>query len=339
MKGAPTPSIPGAVLVTGAAGFVGRYVVDALRDRYPAAMLALLDHPSSRICGTAGTLEMGDSTARIAVDITCADDLRPALEQLTARVGAPDLVVHLAARAAVGESYRSPAETYRVNVVGTALVLEALTDIAPHARVLIPSSAQVYAPATSSEPLSESSPIGPSSHYGASKLAQEEVARVFLRTAGLPVFITRAFNHIGPGQQLGFVLPDFARQIVMIERAAALGQPAQTLRVGNLEARRDYSDVRDVVDGYLAVLERGEPGVCYNIASGQAWSARQLLDMLLSEAELPIHTEEDPHLMRPCDVPVMIGDAARLRGLGWQPSRDIRQTVTETLAYWRRRND
>lgn len=384
------------ILVTGAAGFVGRHLIETLRARYPDARLCLLDHPTSGICSSGATLEEEGNDLRLSVDLTCRDDIPAAIQTLAERVGPPEIVFHLAAQAEVGRSFQAPSDTYAVNVVGTARLLEAISNVTLRARVLIPSSAQVYRTpeagpsaaegATSArlQPplLDESTPIGPSSHYGVSKFAQEEVGRLFFETGGLPVFITRAFNHIGPGQQSGFVIPDFARQIAAAERQQApavptaadprAGQAAQTaaaegsaavaqgeaaaaqpqpasvqpgpaaarepaaIKVGNLEARRDYLDVRDVVDAYLTVLEKGRPGLLYNVASGRTWSTRELLDQLLSLAQAELQVEVDPKLLRPLDVPVLAGDASRLRALGWSPTHQIGDTLRETLEYWRR---
>ena len=387
------------VLITGAAGFVGRHLHTAIASAFPGAWICLLDHPSSGICGAGSLTEIEGRAIRVSADLTCAEDPRLAMEALVPRAGVPTMVFHLAAQAEVGRSFQSPSATYEANVVGTARLLEAISDVTTTCRVLIPSSAQVYAAgaaspragaapphAATSEPsasalLDESAPIAPSSHYGASKFAQEEVGRLFYEATGLPVLITRAFNHIGPGQGTGFVVPDFARQIALLEReaeaartraanGAAPGAPEgstapgaaaadaddtgtrspavaaapsaappstpATLRVGNLDARRDYLDVRDVVDAYLTVMEHGEPGRPYNIASGTTWSSRELLDMLIEVANIEVQVQVDRKLLRPVDIPELAGDATRLRALGWAPTRDIRDTIKETLDYWRR---
>lgn len=405
------------VLITGASGFVGRHLVDAIRERHPEARLCLLDHPSSGICGSGRVLEQDGNDLRVAVDLACRDDLPSALEALTARLGPPDTVFHLAAQTEVGRSFQAPSETYETNVVGTARLLEAVSDISLRARVLIPGSAQIYqaphqapppsgsgpgtsaAGATTHDPrlLDESAPIRPSSHYGVSKLAQEEVGRLFFESVGLPVYIARGFNHIGPGQPSGFVVPDLARQLVAAERGvgpaqvrdtrtkaaapaaakppasalparaiaapedpaeaqalsaelgtataptapapsapSAAAPPPAVIRVGNLDARRDYLDVRDVVDAYLTIVERGEPGIPYNVASGRTWSVRELLDEMLAAAEVEVEVQVDPKLLRPAEISVAAGDASRLRALGWRPRHDINETLRETLDYWRR---
>lgn len=384
------------ILITGAAGFVGRHLQEAIAQRMPQARLCLMDHPSSGICKAGAAIEYDEQTARVSADLTCAEDSRLALEALATNVGIPDLVFHLAAHAEVGRSFRAPSATYNANVVGTARLLEAISDLTNTCRVLIPSSAQVYAAAgpcvaadscadsPSDDPdaandavatggvsevdgadaadgtpinttclLDESAPIGPSSHYGVSKFAQEEIGRLFFETTGLPVMITRAFNHTGPGQGTGFVVPDFARQLAVLEREMATESwvaaakralaeptktplPAGTIRVGNLDSRRDYLDVRDVVSAYLVVMERGTPGQPYNIASGTAWSTRKILEVLLSHCTVPISVYQDPKLLRPKDASVLIGDASRLRALGWQAQHNLSDTLRETLDYWRR---
>lgn len=384
------------ILITGAAGFVGRHLQEAIAQRMPQARLCLMDHPSSGICKAGAAMEYDEQTARVSADLTCAEDSRLALEALATNVGIPDLVFHLAAHAEVGRSFRAPSATYNANVVGTARLLEAISDLTNTCRVLIPSSAQVYAaagpcvaadscadspsddanatndaaatdglsevdgadaadgtPINTTCLLDESAPIGPSSHYGVSKFAQEEIGRLFFETTGLPVMITRAFNHTGPGQGTGFVVPDFARQLAVLEREMATESwvaaakralaeptktplPAGTIRVGNLDSRRDYLDVRDVVSAYLVVMERGTPGQPYNIASGTAWSTRKILEVLLSHCTVPISVYQDPKLLRPKDASVLIGDASRLRALGWQAQHNLSDTLRETLDYWRR---
>jgi len=379
-----------SILITGASGFVGRHLVDAIRERHPEARLCLLDHPASGICSSGRIMEPDGNDLRLAVDLACGDDLPAALEALTARVGPPDIVFHLAAQTEVGRSFQAPSETYETNVVGTARLLEAVTDVSLRTRVLIPGSAQIYQapPPSSHSPgaagasaaradahlLGENAPIRPSSHYGASKVAQEEVGRLFFESVGLPIYIARGFHHIGPGQQSGFVVPDLARQIVAAERGAIpaparattarhvatsgtsptapqaatataptpsipstpVARPPAVIRVGNLDARRDYLDVRDVTDAYLTIVEKGEPGLPYNVASGRTWSTRELLDELLAAADVEMTVELDPKLLRPTDISTLAGDASRLRGLGWNPVHDLRHTLRETLDYWRR---
>lgn len=311
------------VLITGDHGFVGRYVAEALHGR--VAWCAGLDRARSKP-------PPGIET-HLEVDLADSAATRAAIAQLVAERGAPAWVIHLAAQASVGASFEDPAATYRANVVGTASLLHALAEICPGTRVLIPSSAHVYGPSERTDGvLEEVTPLHPTTHYGLSKLVQEEMARIFGETTGLRCLVTRAFNHIGPGQGLGFVVPDFAHRLARLEVDGG-----GVLRVGNLEARRDYLDVRDVAQAYLTVLERGEADTVYNVASGVTWSVSELLALMLESIGVPITVERDPALARPVDVPVLAGDASRLRALGWAPRYDIRDTVRDTLDYWRRR--
>jgi GDP-4-dehydro-6-deoxy-D-mannose reductase len=328
-------SVLGGVLITGAMGFVGSHMAQALHDRVP--WLAGLEHPARASCGGAAQ-DQGPSMSSAAfsllqADITCRADVRAAMEALVRGPGPPQTVIHLAAQASAGRSFADPAAAYLTNVVGTANLLEALTDYAPGARVLIPSTAMVYAPEAAAQgPLRESAPLRPSDHYGASKWAQEQVARIFAAMSDLTLFVTRAFNHLGPAQSPDFVLSAYARQLAQLERA---GKGA--LRVGNLDAIRDYLDVRDVVEAYLTVLAQGEPGEVYNVASGRAVSAHELLQTLLSQSTAAVAVEVDRQLLRPVDIPVLVGNNSRLRTLGWSPRFDLQQTVRDTLAWWRGR--
>lgn len=313
----------GPILITGDHGFVGRYVVDAICRR--AAWCAGLDR--------AGSKPPTGIDTHLEVDLADSAATRAAIAGLVAERGAPARVIHLAAQASVGASFEDPSATYRANVVGTASLLRALAEICPDTRVLIPSSAHVYGPSGRTDGvLEETTPLHPTTHYGLSKLVQEEMARIFGETSGPRCLVTRAFNHIGPGQGLGFVVPDFAHRLARLEV-----EGGGVLRVGNLEARRDYLDVRDVAQAYLTVLEQGGADTVFNVASGATWSVSELLGFMLEDISVPVTVRHDPALARPIDVPVLAGDASRLRALGWTPQYDIRDTVRDTLDYWRRR--
>lgn len=311
------------------------HVLRALLGRVEG--LAGLEHPSVSVCpaDVATAVEHGKDEPLLVLpaDLSCQTDVRSAVESVTSWLGPPRTVIHLAAQASAGRSFADPAATYLTNVVGTANLLEALADHAAGARVLIPGTALAYAPeAANRGPLDETAAILPSNHYGASKYAQEQVARVFAATRDLTVYVTRAFNHIGPGQGPDFALPAFARQVAMAERHGG-----GTIRVGNLNTQRDFLDVRDVVGAYLTVLDKGEPGLVYNVASGRGVSVRELLDILLESATCTVDVEVDESLLRPVEIPTLVGDASRLRALGWRPLFDLRQTVRDTLDWWRTR--
>lgn len=213
--------------------------------------------------------------------------------------------------------------------MGTAHVLDAVRDHQPRCRVLVITSAQVYH--AGDQPIDEAAPLAPESPYGLTKLAQDQLARDASRVDGLEVVIARPFNHIGPRQTPGFAVPNFARQIARIEH----GLDSPVLRVGNLDARRDFTDVRDVARAYATLMERGESGRAYNVCSGMAHRIGDLLDELVRLAHVDIRIETDPARLRPSDVAVIVGDSGPLRELGWTPTIDIAITLRDTLAWWR----
>jgi GDP-4-dehydro-6-deoxy-D-mannose reductase len=242
----------------------------------------------------------------------------------------PSEVYHCAGAPHVGHSWHTTESTFSANVRATHHVIEGLRDNRRPARVIVTSSALVYA--ASDRALREDDAIRPSSPYAVSKLAQELVA--IDGNEHLHVSIARAFNHFGPRQSPDFVASGFAQRIAEIE--AGRGEPE--LDVGNLDARRDLTDVRDTVRAYRAIVERGRPGRVYNVCTGRAIQIRDLLDMLLSRARVPIAVRIDPARYRPSDQPIVVGDPARIRDeIGWTPVVPIDRTLDDLMAYWRRR--
>ena len=305
------------VLVTGAAGFAGSHLL----DRLPRGEARVV-----------GWRRPGESVppSGIACEWEEVDVLdRPAVEEAVS-AARPSAVFHLAGASHVGDSWDRAAQTLAVNVLGTHHVLSALAAAAPACRVLISGSALVYRP--QDKALSEEDPLGPASPYGLSKLAQEMAGLHAVAESGLPVVITRSFNHIGPRQDPSFSTSSFARQIARIE--AGLAPPVVV--VGNLDARRDLTDVRDTVEAYRDLLARGRPGRVYNVCSGVAYRVGDILEGLRAQARVPIEIRTDPALLRPNDVPVMLGSPARLAGeLGWLPRIPIERTLGDILEYWR----
>jgi len=236
-------------------------------------------------------------------------------------------VYHCGGIAHVGESWSQPVRALSVNVLGTHHVLEAVREAGLDCPVLVTGSALVYRPTTNL--LSEEHPIGPSDPYGVSKLAQEMLAT---HATHAPIFIVRPFNHAGPRQAATYVTSSFARQIAEIE--AGLREPV--LRVGNLESRRDITDVRDTVRAYRLVVRHGRPGRPYNVCSGQVYRIRDLLDALTRMSSTAIRIEVDPDRLRPSDNPVIAGDRSRISAeTGWQPRIPIDRTLEDLLDYWR----
>jgi len=247
---------------------------------------------------------------------------------------APDAVYHLAALTHVGRSWVDPEEVIRVNVLGTLHVLEAARRCRPAPRVLLVSSAEVYGVLDAGAlPADERTALAPVTPYAASKVAAEFLGVQARLGSELPVIRVRPFNHVGPGQGAGFVVPALAKRIVEARR-----QGRDTLPVGNLSARRDLTDVRDVVRGYRLLVERGEPGEVYNVCSGRAWSIAEVADRLLAMAGAQLKLVEDPELVRPVDVPLLVGDPGKIRAaVGWVPEIEIDRTLADVLDEWQRR--
>ena len=308
-----------SALVTGAAGFAGSHLVDLLaRD---TATLTAWHRPG-------GTPPPGSDLAHVrweAVDLLDRAGVRAALERAR-----PDEVYHCAGAAHVGRSWDSTESTFAINVRGTHHVIDGLRDLGMRARVLVPSSALVYGAAN--EPLAENHPLAPGSPYALSKLAQEMVGQD--DPGGPDVLIARAFNHFGPRQDPWFVASGFARRIADIEA----GRWAPEIAVGNLDSRRDLTDVRDTVRAYQLIAGRGSPGRAYNVCTGRATLIRELLDMLLARARVPSQIKIDPARYRPNDQPVVVGDPTRIRDeLGWRAQIPIERTLDDLLQYWRSR--
>jgi GDP-4-dehydro-6-deoxy-D-mannose reductase len=260
-----------------------------------------------------------------AIDLLDAGMVRDAISRL-----GPPAVYHCAGAAHVGRSWDNAASTFAVNVRGTHHLLEGLRVARLDSRVFIPSSAMVYAGAN--EALAEGHALAPASPYALSKLAQELLGCRAIG-GGLQVTIARAFNHLGPRQDPMFVASGFARRIADIEA----GRWEPKIAAGNVEARRDLTDVRDTVRAYHLIGTRGRLGRPYNVCSGRAIAIRDLLDMLLARARVPIRVQLDPARYRPNDAPLLVGDPSRIRDeLGWAPEIPLERTVDDLLEYWRK---
>jgi GDP-4-dehydro-6-deoxy-D-mannose reductase len=258
-----------------------------------------------------------------------------AYEAVEEVVGAaePDHVYHLAAQASVERAWQDPAATLINNITAELNLLRAVIACDLDPRILVVGSADEYGLVEAEDlPAAEDTPLRPLNPYAVSKIAQDYLGYQYHLSHELSVVRVRPFNHTGPRQGLGFVVPDFCRQIAMIEA----GRQEPIMRVGNLSAQRDFSDVRDIVRAYHLALSEGEPGEVYNVGSSRAYSIREILDMLLDLSEASIEVEQDPERMRPSDVPVMVCDARHFgRVTGWQPRHGMEETLRDTLDYWR----
>jgi GDP-4-dehydro-6-deoxy-D-mannose reductase len=305
--------VAGLPLITGASGFAGGHLLDRLVSQ-GAAVHAW------------GHRKLPTGRAGAAVTWTAVDLLDRAAVRTAVRAANPSVIYHCAGAADVHGAWQAPASALRVNVMGTHHLLEAARELGLACRMLVTGSALVYRPQHTA--LTEDDPVGPATPYGVSKLAQEMTAAA----ATLPALLVRPFNHAGPRQSPAYATSAFAKQIADIEA----GRREPVLHVGNLDARRDITDVRDTVRAYQALAEVGQPGVPYNVCSGRAHTMRSLLDILLSFARVRVRVEIDPARLRPSDNPVILGSHARLtRDTGWTPVIPIEQTLSDLLEHWR----
>lgn len=299
-------------LITGACGFAGSH---------------LYQHLSDRSCAVAGFARAPcGEKAIFPGDLLDGESIRRAIEQAD-----PDWIFHLGGISSVRECMDDPGRCREVNVQGTKNLLRAMETAASKAKLIVAGSAEVYG-IPKSLPLREDSSLAPVNPYAASKLEQEEVCRNYSK--GRSIVILRLFPHIGPGQKPSFVASSFAKQIAEIEA----GKRERVIKVGNLDARRDFTDVRDIAEAYLCAARHGRAGSIYNVCSGEVKSVREILGMLLEMSRESITIEQDKGRMRPSDIPELSGDDAYFReDTGWRPRISLRKTLADTLEYWRAR--
>jgi GDP-4-dehydro-6-deoxy-D-mannose reductase len=308
---------PTSVLVTGAAGFVGSHLVELL-EQEPVQVVAWL-RPNTE------PLFSGSRIIWHAVELHNREAVAAAIDAFK-----PAQVYHLAGVPHVGDSWSQVHETFAGNVLATHHLFDGLRRAAATPRVLITSTALVYAP--QNRAITEHDVVRPNSPYGTSKLAQEMVALRAWQDDGIPALIARAFNHVGPRQSPSFVAASIAKQIAEIE----LGRREPSLMMGNLESQRDIMDVRDTVRAYRAMMASASPGVPYNVCSGVAIPVRELVELMRKKARVPISIGQDPSRFRPNDTPLVLGDHRRLTAdTGWTPAVGLEQTVDDLLRYWR----
>jgi GDP-4-dehydro-6-deoxy-D-mannose reductase len=310
------------VLITGATGFAGRHLTSYCAAR--GHEVHALARP-----GREGAVAAG--AAAHAIDLGDGRGLAGLLAEVR-----PDAVAHLAGASSVGSSFADPVGTWEVNLGGTLALLEALRVAAPDTPALIVSSGEIYGRVAEGDlPVGVDTPLRPLSPYGASKAAADLAAAQYRAAYGLPALRVRAFNHVGPGQDPRFVLPNVARQIALAEHE---GRDRVDVRVGNLGTRRDFTDVRDMVRAYLLILERGDPDAVYMACSGRSRPVRELVEGLAPLARIPVSFASDAGLRRSGEQPDLYGSPARLRDdTGWMPEIAIETTLADTLDWWRER--
>ena len=306
--------------ITGATGFAGSYLVNDLL--MAGHQVTALVHPAT----SHQNLPEHPLVKAVEGDLLDAASLVTAVAQAR-----PDVIYHLAGQAYPARSWQDPALTLAINAGGTANLLQAAVGYG-RPRMVVVTSAEIYGLVQQTDlPLTEASLPQPRHPYGISKWAASQLVTVYWERYQLPVVEARPFNHIGPHQAVGFVVPDFASQLAAIK----LGQTPPTMRVGNLDAQRDFTDVRDVARAYQFLAEKGQPGEAYFICSGQPISIHYLLNILVEAADVAVEIEYDPARMRPSDTPCLYGSYGKIqKDTGWQPQIHLRQSLADALADW-----
>jgi GDP-4-dehydro-6-deoxy-D-mannose reductase len=312
------------VLVTGITGFAGSHLADAMLRMGDVEIFGILRWRSR----TENIEHFRSRVTLLECDLRDSTSTRDALEAVR-----PDWIFHLAAQSFVPTSWNAPHESISTNALGQLNLFEAVRRIGIKPRIQLACSSEEYGLVHADElPIRESNPLRPLSPYAVSKVTQDLLGYQYFKSYGMDVVRTRGFNHEGPRRPNVFVASDFAWQIAEVEK----GRRDPVIHVGNLDARRDFTDVRDMVLGYWLALEKGEPGEVYNICSGKAYSIRQVLDLLLGMTECRIEVREDAKRLRPSDVPVLLGDNTKFRqATGWEPHIPFEQTLRDELDFWR----
>lgn len=310
-------------LIIGAAGFVGKYLLAHLSAAYSWELYATkLPHEH---------IDFADAQI-LDLDIMKKEDVQKLLDEVQ-----PDYIFHLAAQSSVALSWKKPELTVDINIKGSLNLLDAVRDsgLTPH--ILLIGSGEEYGHiAPESVPVTEETVLHPGNLYAATKACQNMIGTIYAQAYGMHVVMVRAFNHIGPEQLPAFVVADFCRQVAAIEK----GSSDPVMRVGNLSAKRDFTDVRDVVRAYGLLIQDGVPGETYNIGSGHAIAIQELLEHILKLSTSQISVETDPAKLRPVDVPIIEADISKLTGaISWKPEIPLDTTLLETLNYWRKQLD
>jgi GDP-4-dehydro-6-deoxy-D-mannose reductase len=336
-------------LITGVGGFAGSHLAEYLLENTDWDIIGLDlvvgraaqwqsaeaggRQPSVASAPVRASDKPSQAQQRIALHIGDTLMSLPALKELFA-AARPTHIFHLAAQAFVPASWEDPWNTLANNIRGQLNVLLAAIAMNTSPRVLVVGSADEYGIVAPEElPIRETNPLRPSSPYAVSKVAQDMLGYQYYASHKLPVVRVRPFNHIGPGQSPAFVTSDFAKQIA--EAEVGLHEPV--LQVGDLTARRDFSDVHDIVRGYCLALSEGEPGEVYNLGAERSYSIHEVLDQLMARSTIPLWVEVAATRLRPVDIPEIVSDCSKLRArTGWQAKIPLEQSLSDILAYWRK---
>ena len=305
-------------LIIGASGFVGPYLVEEIRRSLFCEIITATSRETDRLgIGEDKTVHLNILDRKQISDILLSEK--------------PDYIFHLAAQSSVALSWKNPKSTVDTNIIGAINLISAIKQSGYSPRVLIAGSGEEYGRVRETDiPVRENAVLAPGNVYAVTKVCQ--MASIYARAYGLQLVMTRSFNHIGPGQSPQFVVADFCSQAVKIEKG--LQEPA--FRVGNLSAKRDFTDVRDVVKAYCMLIQYGKSGETYNVGSGHAVAVQEILDIILSQTKAEVKVETDPSKLRPVDVPVIEADISKIyKDTGWKPEISPAQTITDTMQYWR----
>ena len=313
------------VLITGVTGFAGSHLADYILE----------EHPDIELYGIKRWRSRTENIDHIANKIKLFEcDLRDAfsVEKVIAEIR-PDKIFHLAAQSFVPSSWSAPSESLHTNIIGQLNLFESIRRVGINPLIQIACSSEEYGLVLENElPIKETNPLRPLSPYAVSKVSQDLLGYQYFKSFGLHVVRTRGFNHTGPRRGDVFVCSNFAKQIVQMEK----GLRKPLLKVGNLDARRDFTDVRDTIKGYWVSLEKCDPGEVYNISSGSTYRISDVIKLLLEKVNIDIEIEQDPERMRPSDVPVLLGDNSKFCSkTGWKTEIPFKKTLEDLLVYWR----
>lgn len=313
-------------LITGVTGFVGSHLAEYLLAKNDVEVYGTIRWRSRR----ENINPIQKHISLIECDLNDGNSVRKMMDSVR-----PDYIFHLAAQSFVLTSWHAPADTLLTNVLGQLNIFESIKETGINPRIQIAGSSEEYGMVYADEvPIKEENPLRPLSPYAVSKVTQDLLAYQYYMSYKLNVVRTRAFNHSGPRRGDVFVESNFAKQIADIEK----GHQEPVIKVGNLEAKRDYTDVRDIVRAYWLALEKAKAGEVYNICTGKSYAIKDVLNILLSMSNIKIKIQEDPARLRPSDVPILEGDFSRFRtATGWKPEIPFEQTLKDLLEYWRAR--
>jgi GDP-4-dehydro-6-deoxy-D-mannose reductase len=312
------------ILITGITGFVGSHLAEYLLTKQDIEVYGIIRWRSD----TKNIEHIKNRLIIYEADIRDFMSMRSVIEKIM-----PDRIFHLAAQSFVGTSFHAPQETLTTNIIGQLNIFEAVKSLKINPLIQIAGSSEEYGLVYEDElPVKETNPLRPLSPYAVSKVTQDLLGYQYFKSYGLNVIRTRAFNHTGIRRGEPFVCSNFSKQIALIEK----GKQKPVIYTGNLEAIRDFTDVRDIVIAYWLSLEKATPGEVYNISSGKGYKIGEILDILLSFTDIKIEIKQDHQRFRPSDVPVLIGDAKKFREkTGWKPQIPFKDTLKDLLNWWR----